>query len=144
MTLHLHESIDGLYFHCSLSVCLSVCLYVSQWKDAESHSSRKYRNLLLSCDHNKCFKQKTMFCTIVFQITKTVEFECLVLNICSLNIYCFHLSLSSSASIIYTTWQPSGLAWSSFGWWVNSPGQTSWSRLLAEVWVRIPTEASWF
>ena len=23
--LHLHEILEGLYFHCSLSVCLSVC-----------------------------------------------------------------------------------------------------------------------
>ena len=26
--LHLHEIVEGLYFHCSLSVCLSVCLCV--------------------------------------------------------------------------------------------------------------------
>ena len=33
------------------------------------------------------------------------------------------------------------LAWlRGFDWWVKSPGQTSWSRLLAEVWVRIPME----
>ena len=27
--LHLHEIVEGLYFHCSLSVCLSVCVCVS-------------------------------------------------------------------------------------------------------------------
>ena len=32
--------------------------------------------------------------------------------------------------------------YTSFGWWVKSPGQTSWSRLLAEVLVRIPTGAT--
>ena len=26
--LHLHEIVEGLYFHCSLSVCLSVCVCV--------------------------------------------------------------------------------------------------------------------
>ena len=26
--LHLHEVVEGLYFHCSLSVCVSVCLSV--------------------------------------------------------------------------------------------------------------------
>ena len=26
--LHLHEIVEGLYFHCSLSVCVSVCLSV--------------------------------------------------------------------------------------------------------------------
>ena len=26
--LHLHKIVEGLYFHCSLSVCLSVCLCV--------------------------------------------------------------------------------------------------------------------
>ena len=45
----------------------------------------------------------------------------------------------------------SGLAWprgltnySSFVCWVKSLGQISWSRLLAEVWVWIPMEATWF
>ena len=37
-----------------------------------------------------------------------------------------------------------GVKYTSYGWWVKSPGQTSWSRLLAEVRVRIPTEATWF
>ena len=37
-----------------------------------------------------------------------------------------------------------GIEFTSFDYWVKSPGQTSWSRLLAEVWVRITTEATWF
>ena len=28
--LHLHEIVDGLYFHCWLSVCVSVCVFVSE------------------------------------------------------------------------------------------------------------------
>ena len=35
-----------------------------------------------------------------------------------------------------------GVYYTCFGWCIKSPGQTSWSRLLAEVWVRIPTEAT--
>ena len=26
--LHLHEIVEGLYFHCSLSVCVCVCVFV--------------------------------------------------------------------------------------------------------------------
>ena len=32
----------------------------------------------------------------------------------------------------------------SFGWCIKSPWQTSWSRVLAEVWVQFPTEATCF
>ena len=40
--LHLHEIMDGLYFHCSLSVCLSVCvcvwlfLWTNGWTDLDA------------------------------------------------------------------------------------------------------------
>ena len=37
--LHLHEIVEGLYFHCSLSVCLSVCVRV-RLISCEQNSSR--------------------------------------------------------------------------------------------------------
>ena len=33
MLLHLRRTVEGLYFHCSLSVCVCVCMSVCLWVD---------------------------------------------------------------------------------------------------------------
>ena len=38
MFLHLHEIVEGSYFHCSLSVCLSECVSVSEQNPSQMNA----------------------------------------------------------------------------------------------------------
>ena len=56
--LHLHEIVEGLYFHCSLSVCLCVCVCLSvclSGNSCEQNSSRTDAPIWTRFSLNGCF-----------------------------------------------------------------------------------------
>ena len=53
--LHLHEIVEGLYFHCSLSVCVSVCLSVCPVFSCEQNFSRTDEPIWTQFSLNGCF-----------------------------------------------------------------------------------------
>ena len=54
--LHLHEIVEGLYFHCSLSVCLCVCVSVCVRNSCEQNSSRTDAPIWTQFSLNGCLQ----------------------------------------------------------------------------------------